>query len=393
MHWETGRVGWVGWGSALRGGEVSRRAVAVGGHGGRRAAQGVGASGRRGGGPRERGAGSGARCVCAARRRFAAAASTMLFAAAASTMLFAAAASTMLCNPTPSLSNPVTHTQPPLPLPPDTIKAKTAGPGGAGGPAAAPGVSACRRNRQNARPWQHCRRPRALQSDTSNRPRASSLPQQSWSSAPLPPAAAHLNTPHTPSPSTPQPLNPPTPHTPYTPPPHTTTPQARPGPDGHAPPNKILFVQNLPEATTDSMLGMLFQQFPGFKEVRGLSGGGLGWIGCMVGPGAFGLGRVHLGWVGCIWGGLWQPPHNAETQRSAHVNPSCKPPRNMAKPQTHTHTHTDTHTHTHTHAHLYTHTHTPFYTRTHNPTRCAWWRRAPASPSSSLTTRCSLGWQ
>lgn len=40
------------------------------------------------------------------------------------------------------------------------------------------------------------------------------------------------------------------------------------GPDGAAPPNRILFVQNLPEATTDAMLGMLFQQFPGFKEVR-----------------------------------------------------------------------------------------------------------------------------
>jgi U2 small nuclear ribonucleoprotein B'' len=35
-----------------------------------------------------------------------------------------------------------------------------------------------------------------------------------------------------------------------------------------APPNKILFVQNLPEATTGQMLSMLFQQFPGFKEVR-----------------------------------------------------------------------------------------------------------------------------
>ncbi len=35
-----------------------------------------------------------------------------------------------------------------------------------------------------------------------------------------------------------------------------------------APPNKILFVQNLPEATTTQMLGMLFQQFAGFVEVR-----------------------------------------------------------------------------------------------------------------------------
>eukprot|EP00884_Botryococcus_braunii_P015525 jgi/Botrbrau1/2656/Bobra.0203s0007.1 len=35
-----------------------------------------------------------------------------------------------------------------------------------------------------------------------------------------------------------------------------------------APPNKILFVQNLPEAATKQMLGMLFQQFAGFTEVR-----------------------------------------------------------------------------------------------------------------------------
>lgn len=40
------------------------------------------------------------------------------------------------------------------------------------------------------------------------------------------------------------------------------------GPDGQAPPNKILFVQQLPENSTDAMLSMLFQQFPGFKEVR-----------------------------------------------------------------------------------------------------------------------------
>ena len=33
-------------------------------------------------------------------------------------------------------------------------------------------------------------------------------------------------------------------------------------------PNEILFVQGLPEATTAAMLSMLFQQFPGFKEVR-----------------------------------------------------------------------------------------------------------------------------
>lgn len=36
----------------------------------------------------------------------------------------------------------------------------------------------------------------------------------------------------------------------------------------HNIPNNILFVQNLPDATTDMMLSMLFQQFPGFREVR-----------------------------------------------------------------------------------------------------------------------------
>merc|ERR1712179_851532 len=37
---------------------------------------------------------------------------------------------------------------------------------------------------------------------------------------------------------------------------------------GAAPPNEILFVTNLPEETNEMMLGMLFNQFPGFKEVR-----------------------------------------------------------------------------------------------------------------------------
>merc|ERR1712072_273276 len=36
----------------------------------------------------------------------------------------------------------------------------------------------------------------------------------------------------------------------------------------NAPPNQILFVTNLPEETNEMMLGMLFNQFPGFKEVR-----------------------------------------------------------------------------------------------------------------------------
>ncbi|VFQ93787.1 unnamed protein product [Cuscuta campestris] len=39
-------------------------------------------------------------------------------------------------------------------------------------------------------------------------------------------------------------------------------------PEAPAPPNKILFVQNLPHQTTPMMLQMLFSQYPGFKEVR-----------------------------------------------------------------------------------------------------------------------------
>lgn len=32
--------------------------------------------------------------------------------------------------------------------------------------------------------------------------------------------------------------------------------------------NPILFVENLPEQVNEMMLSMLFQQFPGYKEVR-----------------------------------------------------------------------------------------------------------------------------
>ncbi|VVA25245.1 PREDICTED: U1 small nuclear ribonucleo [Prunus dulcis] len=39
-------------------------------------------------------------------------------------------------------------------------------------------------------------------------------------------------------------------------------------PEAPAPPNNILFVQNLPQDTTPMMLQMLFCQYPGFKEVR-----------------------------------------------------------------------------------------------------------------------------
>ncbi|KAK1385137.1 U1 small nuclear ribonucleoprotein A [Heracleum sosnowskyi] len=39
-------------------------------------------------------------------------------------------------------------------------------------------------------------------------------------------------------------------------------------PEAPAPPNSILFIQNLPHQTTPMMLQMLFCQYPGFKEVR-----------------------------------------------------------------------------------------------------------------------------
>jgi len=46
--------------------------------------------------------------------------------------------------------------------------------------------------------------------------------------------------------------------------------QASAAASGSAPdlPNQILFLSNLPDETTEIMLSMLFQQFPGYKEVR-----------------------------------------------------------------------------------------------------------------------------
>ena len=38
------------------------------------------------------------------------------------------------------------------------------------------------------------------------------------------------------------------------------------------PPNRILFIQNLPQSATDQMLSMLFSQYPGFKEIRMVPG-------------------------------------------------------------------------------------------------------------------------
>ncbi|CAL8355085.1 unnamed protein product [Boreogadus saida] len=47
--------------------------------------------------------------------------------------------------------------------------------------------------------------------------------------------------------------------------PQTNSPTA---PVQDNPPNYILFLSNLPEETNEMMLSMLFNQFPGFKEVR-----------------------------------------------------------------------------------------------------------------------------
>lgn len=49
-----------------------------------------------------------------------------------------------------------------------------------------------------------------------------------------------------------------------------TTSQSLQVPDN--PPNYILFLNNLPEETNEMMLSMLFNQFPGFKEVRLIPG-------------------------------------------------------------------------------------------------------------------------
>lgn len=46
---------------------------------------------------------------------------------------------------------------------------------------------------------------------------------------------------------------------------HTQGGQTTGGAEG---PNKILFVQDMPEAATIQMVQMLFSQFPGFSEVR-----------------------------------------------------------------------------------------------------------------------------
>ncbi|XP_061429525.1 U1 small nuclear ribonucleoprotein A-like [Lethenteron reissneri] len=63
---------------------------------------------------------------------------------------------------------------------------------------------------------------------------------------------------------------------PYMPPPGMMAPGMVPPPSGamppmqlaENPPNHILFLTSLPEETSEMMLSMLFNQFPGFKEVR-----------------------------------------------------------------------------------------------------------------------------
>mmetsp|Transcript_144063 Transcript_144063/g.375165 ORF Transcript_144063/g.375165 Transcript_144063/m.375165 type:complete len:273 (+) Transcript_144063:77-895(+) len=49
-------------------------------------------------------------------------------------------------------------------------------------------------------------------------------------------------------------------------------PKAAPKAAGVAEPNKTLFVENLPAEATDTMLSMLFRQYPGFQEVRLIPG-------------------------------------------------------------------------------------------------------------------------
>merc|ERR1711865_1087680 len=41
---------------------------------------------------------------------------------------------------------------------------------------------------------------------------------------------------------------------------------------GVADPNRTLFCENLPNEATDTMLSMLFRQYPGFQEVRLIPG-------------------------------------------------------------------------------------------------------------------------
>merc|ERR1711972_1134485 len=52
----------------------------------------------------------------------------------------------------------------------------------------------------------------------------------------------------------------------------TNAPKAPQVPQGAADPNKTLFVENLPAEATETMLSMLFRQYPGFQEARVIAG-------------------------------------------------------------------------------------------------------------------------
>eukprot|EP00747_Dinoflagellata_sp_TGD_P039916 gnl/TRDRNA2_/TRDRNA2_140547_c0_seq3.p1 gnl/TRDRNA2_/TRDRNA2_140547_c0~~gnl/TRDRNA2_/TRDRNA2_140547_c0_seq3.p1 ORF type:complete len:257 (-),score=53.98 gnl/TRDRNA2_/TRDRNA2_140547_c0_seq3:67-837(-) len=52
----------------------------------------------------------------------------------------------------------------------------------------------------------------------------------------------------------------------------TNAPKAPQRPTGVAEPNRTLFVENLPSEATDTMLSMLFRQYPGYQEVRLIPG-------------------------------------------------------------------------------------------------------------------------
>eukprot|EP00930_Biecheleria_cincta_P103509 TRINITY_DN954_c0_g2_i1.p1 TRINITY_DN954_c0_g2~~TRINITY_DN954_c0_g2_i1.p1 ORF type:complete len:258 (-),score=62.93 TRINITY_DN954_c0_g2_i1:42-815(-) len=53
---------------------------------------------------------------------------------------------------------------------------------------------------------------------------------------------------------------------------------AAPKPAAPSEPNKTLFVENLPTEATDTMLSMLFRQYPGFQEVRLIGGRGVAFV-------------------------------------------------------------------------------------------------------------------
>merc|ERR1711990_173764 len=52
----------------------------------------------------------------------------------------------------------------------------------------------------------------------------------------------------------------------------TSAPKAAAKPAANMEPNRTLFVENLPNEATDTMLSMLFRQYPGFQEVRLIPG-------------------------------------------------------------------------------------------------------------------------